>query len=255
MIRRKSSGLSAGPELRERLCAEASEARLSGDNRWIARMIFVFGAALACAGYAPAAATKEVAPFLYRFQVTSVTLTSTFTKGNATATTQLRLGVLPKRTSMTWYGRRGPAAGLSWNGVGQVVVRMAGTATYSGLEQPSCNGTVTLDTSRWRSIYAGVSLTQSWDAPRAKLSASAGRFPIATIYPRRGGVCENGVLTWWQPGAVGVRPFGDVRKPGFSISTSHRETFDDDSALEWTARMTVRKIRYRAIDCRHTQWC
>jgi hypothetical protein len=219
------------------------------------RTLAVFVAALAWAGYAAAAATKEVAPFEYRFQVTSVTLTATFTMGEATATTQLRLTTLPKRKSMTWYGRKGPAGSLPWNGVGVVVVRMTGTVVYSGLDQASCNGTVTLDTSRWRPVYAGVSLAQSWDAPRAKLSASAGRFPVATIYPRRGGACENGVLTWWQPGAVGMRPFGVVRQPGFSISTSNRETFDDGSTLEWTARLTVRKIRYRRIDCRHTQWC
>jgi hypothetical protein len=141
---------------------------------------------------------------------------------------------------------------LVWAGFpGAVATKEVAT----GLDQASCNGMVRLDTSRWRPIYAGVSLTQSWNAARAKLSASAGRFPIATVYPRRNGACENGALTWWQPGAVGARPFGAVRQAGFSISTHHSETFEDGSALEWTARMTVRKIRYRLIDCGHTQWC
>jgi hypothetical protein len=218
------------------------------------RTLVVYVAALAWAGYAAAAAAKEVAPFEYRFQVMSVTLTATFTKGAATATTELHLGSLPKRKSMTWYGRSGPARAMPWNGVGQVTVRMAGTVTYSGLD-PACNGTVKLDTSRWRPVYAGVSLAQSWNAARARISAGAGRFPVATIYPRRGGACEDGVLTWWQPGAVGMRPFGVVLQPGFSISTQNRETFDDGSTLEWTARMTVRKVHYRLIDCRRTQWC
>jgi hypothetical protein len=221
----------------------------------VTRFVVVLAGALVCAGYAPAAATKEVAPFEYRFQVASVTLTSTFTKGVFTATTELRLGSLPRRKSMTWWGRKGAGGGIPWNGVGVVVVRMAGTVTYSGLDEPSCNGTVRLDTSRWRPIYAGVSLANSWNTARAQLSASAGRFPVATIYPRRGGACENGLLTWWQPGAVAMRPFGHVRRSGFSISTSNRETFDDGSTLEWTARMTLRKIRYRLIDCRRTQWC
>jgi hypothetical protein len=168
--------------------------------------VLVFG--LALAGYAPAAATKEVAPFEYRFRVTSVTLTSTFTKDGATATTELQLGSVPKAKSMTWWGTKGLGRGIPWNGVGAVNIRMAGTVTYSGLENPACNSTVTLDTSRWRPISASVALAQSWTPARAKLSAGAGRFPVATIYPRQGGACENGVRG--RHGAVRVRPPGGL---------------------------------------------
>jgi hypothetical protein len=221
----------------------------------IARTLSVLAGALVCAGYAAGATATEVAPFEYRFRVTAVTLTSTFTKDGATATTALRLGSVPKAKSMTWWGTKGAGRGIPWNGVGALNVRMAGTVTYSGLENPACNGMVTLDTSRWRPISASIALAYSWSPARARLSAGAGRFPVATIYPRRGGAGETGALTWWQPGAVGMRLFSVVRQPGFSISTSNRETFDDGSTLEWTARMTVRRIRYRQIDCRRTQWC
>jgi hypothetical protein len=221
----------------------------------VRRALFVLGVALVVAGYAPAAATKEVAPFEYRFRVTSVTLTSTFTKGGATATTALRLASLPRPKSMTWWGTRGVGRGIPWNGVGAVTIRMAGTVTYSGLENPACNGTVTLDTSRWRPISASLVLTNSWRPARARLSAGAGRFPVATIYQGRGGACEAGVLRWWQPGADGNVPFAYVRRAGFSVARSNTETFDDESTLEWTARMTVRRVYYRPIDCRHTQLC
>ena len=221
----------------------------------MARALAVSVVALVCAGYAAGATSKEVAPFHYRYQVTSVTLTATFTKGTATATTELRLSARPKPTTLRWYGRKGAAAALPWNGANAIVIRMAGTVSYSGLDQAACNGTVTLDTSRWRPIYATLGVADSWNRTRAKLGASAGRFPIATIYPRRGGACENGALTWWQPGAIGVRPFRAVRGAGFSISTNHTETFDDGSALEWTARMSVRKVRYELVDCARTPWC
>lgn len=219
-------------------------------------MLIVLVGALSCAGSSAAATAKEVPAFHYEFRVTSVTLEATFTSGSATATTALRLAGPVKARTLRWYGTKGTARGLPWNGSLAVPVRMAGTATYGGLADPACNGTVTLDTSRWRPIWASLTLTYSWlGTRRAKLTASAGRFPVATTYPARNRACEAGALTWWQPGLVVELPFAFVKRRSFSTSASGRETFDDGSALEWRARMSVRTIRYRAVDCARTVWC
>jgi hypothetical protein len=76
------------------------------------------------------------------------------------------------------------------------------------------------------------------------------------VYRRRNRACESGALTWWQPGAIGDVPFrSGVRQRSFSFSTSGSETFEDGASLEWTARATVRRIAYRAVDCNRTPWC
>ena len=77
------------------------------------RTAFALLVVLSTAGYAGATASKEVAPFAYTFQFTSVTLTGIFTKGDATATTSLRLSTLPKSQTLRWYGKKGSGAGTA----------------------------------------------------------------------------------------------------------------------------------------------
>jgi hypothetical protein len=216
------------------------------------RTLAVLIAVLATAGYAAGTIAKDVPPFEYRYQVASVTLSATFTKGDGKATTELRLSPLPKRKSLDWYGPRSP---FGSNGVSVAILHMVGTAAYTGLEA-ACNGTVKLDSSRWRQpIYGGVSLAYGTSTVYAKLSLSAGRFPVATVYRRRNGSCELGVLGWWQPGAIGYRPLSLVHQAGFSIESHKKESFDDGSTLDWTATAAIRTVHYKLIDCNHTPWC
>jgi hypothetical protein len=86
------------------------------------------------------------------------------------------------------------------------------------------------------------------------ISAGAGRFPLATIYRRRGGGCENGALPWYE-GGTAVLPLRVVRRASFSFTAHYSKTFEDGAALEWTVEMKVRRISYRTIDCSRTLLC
>jgi hypothetical protein len=190
--------------------------------------------------------------FVYSYQVTAVTLNATFTKGAATATTELHLSSLPRRKSLSWWGKKNYS---NANGSSSAVIRLAGTATYVGLD-PACNGTVTLDPSRWPPIFAGLGVKNARNrvVTSPKISVAAGRFPLATIYPRRGGACEAGALPWYEGGVVD-RPLSILRQPRFTFTASYRKTFEDGSALEWTVGMTVRRLSYRLLDCTRTPLC
>ena len=210
------------------------------------RAVAVLLVVLATAGYAAANTAKDVAPFTYKFQVTSVTLNATFTKGTATATTKLHLSARPKQKSLTWRGKKDYS---NYNGVATVVVRIAGTATYAGLDE-ECNGTVKLDASRrWQApSFAGLSLVNARDrvVTKPKIAVSAGRFPLATIYPRRGGACEKGALPWWEGGTAN-QPLSVLRRAGFSFTAQYTKKIEDGAVLKWTVKMTVRRIGYRRL--------
>jgi hypothetical protein len=137
-----------------------------------------------------------------------------------------------------------------------VAIRVVGALVLAGFDG-DCNTTVQLGTSRWKQpIFAGLGLASARDpvVTHPTLSVAAGRFPLATIYPRRGGACENGALPWWE-GGTAVRPLSVLRKPSFSFTARYSKSIEDGATLAWTVQMTVRKIQYRPIDCSHTQLC
>ena len=87
------------------------------------RTLVVALAVLSSAASTATAALGPVAPFEYRFQVTSIELKATFTKGTATATTEIHLSSLPKPKSIDWYGRRSP---FGSNGVASTLLHLTG---------------------------------------------------------------------------------------------------------------------------------
>jgi hypothetical protein len=204
-------------------------------------------------GSTAASVATDVHPFIYTFQVTSVEMHATFTKGTATATTELHLSSVPRRKSLSWWGKKNYS---NANGEASAVLHLTGSATYAGFEG-ECNTTVQFETSRWKQpIFAGLGLASARDpvVTHPTLSVAAGRFPLATIYPRRGGACENGALPWWE-GGTAVRSLSVLRKPSFSFTARYSKSIEDGATLDWTVQMTVRKIQYRSIDCSHTQLC
>jgi hypothetical protein len=228
----------------------------------IIRILGALIVVLATCGYAAASVAKEVAPFEYRFQVTSVTEKSTFVKGDATAVTELHLAALPKAKSIDWYGK---TSAFGSNGTAAALLHLTGTITYSGLEPVACNGTVKVDSSRWpRPVYAALDLASARDrvVTHPKISGTAGGFPFGTIYPRRNGGCEDGATRFWlnvwpkpNTGPGDELPFAILQRPGFSLANSYSTRFEDGSSVHWTSAMTVRRIHYFLIDCSHTPWC
>lgn len=214
--------------------------------------LFVTLLVLLVTAVAAAAPAKEVPTFTYKFQIVAVTMQATFTKGAATAKTELHLSSLPKQKSLSWWGKKNFS---NANGSSSALLRVAGTATYAGLD-PACNGVVSLNSARWRPIHGSLVLINARDrvVTRPKISASAGSFPIASIYSSRSGGCENGAFRWWEGGAADLA-LRVLKQASFSFTSRHSETFEDGSAVEWAVSMKVRRVHYRPIDCARTPLC
>jgi hypothetical protein len=217
------------------------------------RLLIAVVLALVLSGSTAAGVAKDVPPFIYTFQVRAVQVHAVFAQGGATATTDWHLASLPKRKSLSWWGKKNYS---NANGAVSALLRLTGTATYAGLPG-TCNTTVTLDSTRWKyPIFASMIVGNARDAvvTHPTLGIGVGRFPLATIYPARGGACENGALPWWD-GANGSLPLGTVRKASFSFSAHSSKNIEDGATVDWTVKLSVRRIAYRAIDCSHSQLC
>ena len=105
----------------------------------IRTLLLALVAALATAGMAASAATKDVQPFVYTFRVTSITVTGTFTVGDATTTTRTHLSTPTGKVYMTWRGKRD---GGMHNGTGATTVAFVGDATHYTAADPSCTQTM-----------------------------------------------------------------------------------------------------------------
>jgi len=202
------------------------------------------------AGAVSAATPDPRRPFAYTFQVTSVTLTGSFTKGAATATTRLALGRRPEQKTLLWLGKNNYHP---FNGLKNVPFTFAGTVGYAGSDDPACDGTVAVDSSRWKGhIAVGIGV----DPVRTQLiRVDVGQLPLASIYERRGGGCESGALTWWDDGGAKTYPLSLLHRPSWTFTTRSSQRFEDGSALVWTVTMTVKRIGYRPVDCARTQLC
>jgi hypothetical protein len=219
----------------------------------IGRRHVAFAVALAgvvLPGAVTAATPDARRPFAYTFQVTSVTLTGTFTKGGATATTRLALGRRPKEKTLLWLGKGNYYPS---NGLKNVVFTLSGEVVYEGSADPACDGTVQVDSSRWK---GGIGANLSVDPVRTgRVRVDVGQLPLASIYQRRGGGCESGALTWWDDGAAKTYPLGLLNRGAWTFTARSSETFGDGSALVWTVTMRVKRTGYRQVDCERTQLC
>ena len=215
------------------------------------RTITAMLVALATAGYAAASVSKDVAPFAYQYRFTSVLVTGTFTDAKgATATTSLRLSRV-KVGNLYWYGKHGAGEGTS-----TVVLHMAGTYTYAGLENPACNGSVKVDETKWaRPGYGslGVGNARIAVVTHSTISVGVGEFVFASTFPARGGGCENKSPFYY--GGVGVRPLAVLGRSSFAITDREKKDFGDGTALEWTTKATIRKLVYKQIDCAKNPFC
>jgi hypothetical protein len=215
------------------------------------RTAAVTAVALATGGYAGASVAKDVAPFVYQYRFTAVTVTGTFSDATgATATTKLRLS-RTRVGNLYWYGKRGSGEGTS-----TVVLHMAGTYTHAGLENPACNRTFKVDETKWaRPGYGSLALTNARNAvvTRPTISVGIGEFVFASTFPSRGGGCENKSPFYY--GGTGVRPLSVLSRPSFTITDHEKKSFGDGTALEWTTKATIRRLVYKQIDCTKNPFC
>jgi hypothetical protein len=216
------------------------------------------GLALVAAPAAGSKATKDVPPFSYAFRITSISVNAKFSHGTESAATTLHLASQPPQRSLTWTGKVG---GGMYNGVGNTRVYLAGTITYSGLD-PVCTGTVQAAMPRSYSVIASIYLGDARNTvvTHPTLRLEFGKFAIGDIYPGADGKCTN-ALNFYQY-AEDVKPFTIISAPSFTFHAKHLESFTDDAftdnlktVFQWTAAVTVHKIRYLKIDCAHSPLC
>jgi hypothetical protein len=221
-------------------------------------VLIALGLSLLLAPAAGSKATKDVPPFSYTFRITSITVNGTFTHGTESAATTLHLSKPPPQRSLTWTGKVG---GGMYNGVGNTRVYLAGAITYSGLD-PVCTGTVQAAMPPSYPVIASVYLGDARNAvvthPTIRLEFA--KFAMASVYPGPNGKCRN-ALDWYQY-AEDVKPFSVINGSGFTFHAHHHESFADDvfpdngqTVFQWTATVTVKKVRYLKIDCAHSPLC
>ncbi len=209
-------------------------------------------AVLVLAGVGASAATRDVKPFVYSFRVTSITVTGTFTVGDATTTTRTHLSTPTKKVYMTWRGKRD---GGMHNGVGATAVVFVGDATYKTVANPSCTRTMNI-TSSGSQPTVGLVLGGARDrvVTHPSVFVRVGKFPFVTGYPARDGVCGKVAKDWWDV-ASHIYPFRILKQNGFTLRSHYKEAFDDGEAMEWTLQMTVRRVRFQPMSCQVAKGC
>lgn len=210
------------------------------------------GAVLATAGAAASSSSKEVAPFSYTYRVTSLTVVGTFTMGDATTTTHIKYRTPSRSVNMSWWGRRDARL---YNGVGAITTAFAGSATHTSGD-PKCARTLDVSSAGYSPSVA-LALTGARDHPvtNPTIYVRVGKFPLVTGYPvRPDGTCGKVARDWWDS-AKQVFPFRILKQSGFTMNVHYQEAFDDGEAIDWTMKMTVRRVRLRAIPCGPSGGC
>lgn len=193
------------------------------------------------AGLAGATTAKDVPAFVYTFRVTAVDVTATFTNGPHRATTQLRLAGTPKTRTMAWRGKRDHS---NSNGVAATTVSVAGTGTY-GNGDPNCARTFPV--AARRPILISFVLVGALDpvVTRPGIYVAVRKFPLLTAYPDSES-CGKALLDWYD-NAKKTYPLGVLARRSFTLQRSRKERFEDGEAIDWTLRMTVRRVAYRPL--------
>jgi hypothetical protein len=223
---------------------------------WRRGLLQLLGAVIVLASSASVAAgagPKAGQPLAYSFRITVLDVTATFTKGKSTVKTRLRLEGPSRERTLVWVGRK---LGPSMSGIGPTLVSLAGEATYSSPD-PGCSGKLALRSSRARS----VPVTLFYFGTRVHVYVQ--KFPLATVLPGRDsgvsddpslGRCGTPLFDWYETANI-FRPPAVFRSPSFTVTAQRKERFEDGEAIEWTLRMTVKRIRLRLIDCNTHPGC
>ena len=192
----------------------------------------------AFAGAALPEATRKVTPFTYKFRVMAVTATATFTSGNATTKSRIRIAKPSRIVKMTWLGP-GPAGqntgGGTWN------IPFTGDAVYTSSD-PKCNRTLKLSSAG----SVPIVLLFYGRYSNRPIYALVRKFPLATGYPTMDdGTCGRFRKDWWDDASHSYR-FSLLMQKGF-VMTAHRKVrFEDGSGtMEWTLQLTVKRVSFR----------
>jgi len=222
------------------------------------------GAALALAGTAGHAsdtsASQAAKPFKYTYRVTDLTVEAQYTAFGAKATSRLWLDGPSKMKWVSWFGpnpKRLPGTLIS-----VAALYLTGEATYSSLD-PSCASSLEYKTSKSHPVRSSF-LLDTRNPRRLRLRVEVQKFPIARAFPGKDGGpemsehpnrCGKALVRWYDE-AEGVLPTSAMTRPSFVFTDSLRLKLEEfGETIEWTLRMTVKRIRYHLIDCATESGC
>ena len=203
--------------------------------------------ALVAVGPAAPAATKDVAPFLYTFQVRSLTVEGKATPHFPGATVAIRLHLArPSRIrSIAWRGKQNSDPN---NGLGSAGVPLIGTMVFTDADDPTCSRTVNIKPSDHEILSLLLANARDKVVTHPYLSVGVSGYPLELDnkgggsnppkcgYPFRdeGGVTKNYALSV-------------LRKPALVLNVAKLQRIPDVGTIAWTVKMTVKRIKYKPL--------
>ena len=96
-----------------------------------------------------------------------------------------------------------------------------------------------------------------------RIRVEVGDFPIAraltgqdsgSAFSGVGNRCGKAEVRWYDSGKATV-PMSVLTKPQFVVVASRHEKLEDGEAIDWTLKLTVKRLRYHRIDCATESGC
>ena len=198
-------------------------------------------------------------PFRYVFRITALDVTATLTAGNAKTDVRLRLDGPSRKKRLSWYGDKPllPPALMA-----DAAMHLHGEATYSSPD-PTCAQTLDYRPSPSHPVRSDLWIGQQISHGPLRLYVAVRKFPLAIPVPGQDAGIESSERCGkpqvrWYDDADGTLPLRVFSKPSFTFVAHRKERFDEGGgidSIDWTLRMTVKRLRYQRIDCRREPGC
>ena len=207
-----------------------------------------------------AAGNVKGPPFKYVFKVTALDVDGTYTAHGSTASSHLHLDGSSKKKWISWFGPKptlGPGTLIS-----TAALYLTGQASYSSPDQ-SCASKFTYKSSRSHPVRA-VFVLDTFTFKDLRIRVDVEKFPIARALPGQdsggafsgtGDRCGKAEVRWFDT-AHAIVPASVLTNAQFAVVASRHETFEDDGeAIDWTMKLTVKRLRYHLINCATESGC
>jgi hypothetical protein len=217
---------------------------------------------VAPAGNAAETAAGVTKPFKYTYRITDLTVNAEYKTYGSKATSVLRLDEPSKLKWISWFGP--DAKGRAGTYLSVAALYLTGEARYSSPD-PSCASHLQYKTSKSHPVTATVQL---YRFNPLRLRVVVRKFPVARAYVGR----DSGPETSGEDDRCGTADMGlyetaqqfvfpeALKKPSFVLTDSLRTSWPTDfipgeDSIDWTLKMTVKRVRYHLIDCATEPGC
>ena len=215
----------------------------------------------AASASAEPAGVSAAQPFKYSFRIAKLDVTATLTYGQSKVVSRGRLDAPSNERLLSWLGPK-PTLRARPRTIAVAALNLVGKADYSSPDT-SCSSTLPYRSSPTHPVKASLHLDSvTWREPRIRVDLS--KFPLGAptggkdagtqdTYPNKCGKAEVG---WWDT-AEGVVPLSVLSRPSFTFTAHRKERFEDPGieSIDWTVAMTVKRVKYHAINCATEPGC